>query len=154
MCWAQGEKNSAPHWARGVCDLERRSLRLLSRGPRAPDDTLPYSQPPAAELPTARPAHPVCVRGQTASWPCRDITCVIQCVWVGPGPNSQRVEQLPERTRVTPQLWAASLTSNPLYLISEEYSRNLSKERVADIEVAGECPLTGGSYTRGHVSKL
>lgn len=68
-------------------------------------------------------------QGHTAPWPCRDITCVIQRVRVGPGLNSQSVEQLPERTRVTPQLRAASLTSNPLDLISEEYSRNLRKKK-------------------------
>lgn len=52
-------------------------------------------------------------------------TCVIQRVWVGSGFDSQSVEQFPERTCVTPQLRSASLTSNPLYMASEEDSRNL-----------------------------
>lgn len=56
-------------------------------------------------------------------------TCVSQCFRVRPGFNGQNVEQLPERTRVTPQLWAASLTANPLDVTGKEYSRNLGRKR-------------------------
>lgn len=56
------------------------------------------------------------------------LTCAIQGLRVGPGSNSQSVEQFPERTRVAPQLRSASLTSNPLYLIREKYPRNLGGE--------------------------
>lgn len=59
----------------------------------------------------------------------RLLTRASQRLWLGRGLDGQGVEKLPEGTRVAPQLWAASLTSHPPYMVGEENPRNLRKEQ-------------------------
>lgn len=80
--------------------------------------------------PGGAPGCPQC----TAQWTRQHLspgrlTCARQCFWVGGGPHSQSVEQLPEGARVAPQLRAAPLTSYPLHVAGEEDSSNLGERR-------------------------
>lgn len=84
---------------------------------------------PGAPRPLAHPPPPPGARrpGRPGPAPGR-LTCAVQRVRVGPGSDSQSVEELPEGARVAPQLRSASLTSDPLDAASEVQARNLKNE--------------------------